>query len=1514
MPDDDSFRRYLITVGITTGLTSSGPRIVDSVNRMTRVFTSAFGYKRVTELDIDPASDQIRKSIREFCLKCHPGDIVTLYYTGHANEVNETHRVWTGDPDPVSGTLETRHLAELMLVGTPLRYALIILDTCFAGRGGAEALRGSMPSIDEGDGKTLALLTAAYPREQIVAGDFARLFERAVAQPGLAGCGPRYIDLGAIARVIDADPERPGWQTVAHNLLGGRTNLLPYLPNRRFNPELDQLDLLTQLRIEQQELRIEDLRSHFEPRARGVLPREPGVDAPAESGWRFVGREAVLRDLVAWLEDGDARSSRIVTGGPGSGKSAVIGRLVMLSDHDQRPTVPVEDLAPDTIPPEGSLVTAVLARGRPAAEVLTAVCAAAGVRADTPADLLRQMGGQRLTVAIDAIDEALDPPGLVNGVLRPLVEAGPAQGLRLLLGTRPHLLSSLGPAGSVLDLDDETYADPASLYEYVIRGLETDNPRSPYYSAPGNLVTEVARAVAAAAGHSFLVALIESRSLLSAPLPDPADPAWRASLPGNAADAMHKDLQTRLGQDADRARDLLRPLAFAQGAGLPWEDLWAPLSSRLSGHDYTNEDLIWLRRQAGSYVVEAMESGRSVYRLYHAAMAEYLRQGCDEDHVHRLFTSFLTERVPASRPGLDWTRAHPYALAHLATHAQRAGRLDGLLLDPGYLVNAVPAGLLATLPAARDPDAELAGRAYQRAVHQLRNEPEDDRLSYLQLAAHISHASQLADRIAARAPHRRWAVTWTHWPPEHPHRILDAYLGQVNAVAFVHPGDGNPVAVSIGQDAKLRIWDAVTAEPRGTYIMGAGPLTVVRAVRLPDQRTVLVLLSADGMLHIWDMSTAALIRTVPVAPLWRRLTWLRNAELALRCLTTPDGRPVAVSGGRGIRTAVWDLSSGRQMTLLPAGATPASVEFAELMTGRPVIVVPVGRDEQRFYELDEGRALPDERRLGRSTRMRSAYEVLIRGSFMVYYALRDGPPVVAVRFSRRTAMVWDLSAEDPLGIWPRGDAGAQVRLTDGRMVTVPFPPPGSRSWTASQPGQPPMPSGPGPDAVVLVPFSAPDRGPSALEAGGPRFDQSGRFLHVHVDDHPGTPERGDISLTLAGHTADVTGYDWTRLADGHVIVITGSRDGTVRRWDISSIRPGPDEGTEQARVTLHRIVAVPLDDGTPVGLTIADGDDVAMWDLRTGELIGNLAGREARPCAIGVSRPRGRPPIAVTFDADRAMRTWSLPDGRLEAGSSADAMRWPGDAACTQLPDGTCVAVTSGHGRRSVVWDLATGGIRNVLAGHRGWSACVTTTSGSRLRPLALTGGFDNRVNVWDVRRGRRRNRFRIVPAWTFAAHPVAGRAYAVRTVDLDGGKFLALVATCDGMIRAFKPRAFRGGARRLGAMPGNAVGAMRLSNGRPVVVVATNDGVVRVWKPDAFTRKADDDALLCQINLEVPANDIHVAGNDTFVMATPTGLTAVQLDAPLLENGRLGAARRHASGPAGSTIGDRDAADYARR
>lgn len=69
--------------------------------------------------------------------------------------------------------------------------------------------------------------------------------------------------------------------------------------------------------------RLAELRAHFEPRARGVLP------FGTLSGWYFYGRVRALSEIVGWLSDlsgGDTRA-RLVTGGPGAGKSAVLGRV-----------------------------------------------------------------------------------------------------------------------------------------------------------------------------------------------------------------------------------------------------------------------------------------------------------------------------------------------------------------------------------------------------------------------------------------------------------------------------------------------------------------------------------------------------------------------------------------------------------------------------------------------------------------------------------------------------------------------------------------------------------------------------------------------------------------------------------------------------------------------------------------------------------------------------------------------------------------------------------------------------------------------------------------------------------------------------------------------------------------------------------------------------------------------------------------------------------------------------------
>jgi hypothetical protein len=66
---------------------------------------------------------------------------------------------------------------------------------------------------------------------------------------------------------------------------------------------------------------------HWQPRARGV-------SIESERGYRFRGRTAALTEILHWLDRSQpGRQVLVVTGSPGVGKSAVLGRIVTTADR-----------------------------------------------------------------------------------------------------------------------------------------------------------------------------------------------------------------------------------------------------------------------------------------------------------------------------------------------------------------------------------------------------------------------------------------------------------------------------------------------------------------------------------------------------------------------------------------------------------------------------------------------------------------------------------------------------------------------------------------------------------------------------------------------------------------------------------------------------------------------------------------------------------------------------------------------------------------------------------------------------------------------------------------------------------------------------------------------------------------------------------------------------------------------------------------------------------------------------
>jgi len=705
----------------------------------------------------------------------------------------------------------------------------------------------------------------------------------------------------------------------------------------------------------------------------------------------------------------------VVTAGPGSGKTAVLGLVSALTHSEHRPTVPIDalQLPPAAIPPIGAVDVTIYAGGLTHDQVQAGLAAAAQIRADTIGELITALdaraaaSGRWFTAIVDALDEAADPAGLITRVLRPIIDH--TRGVRLLLGARPHLLKLLQPPGiptqvGVIDLDAARWADRQALTVYTIRNLIEASPDSPYLDAPPRQARSVADAVADAADPSFLVARITSTTLAAADtIADPTDARWRASLPRLPGDAMRNDLDTRLGADAARARDLLRPLAYAEGQGLPWEDIWAPLASRISGHSYTNDDLHWLRQHAGSYVVEATEANRSAYRLYHQALTEHLRAttaaaDLADTAIHQAYVDVLTARVPRTLEATrDWAHAHPYTLHHLATHAAVAGTLDPFLNDAEYLVHADPDTLLPALDHIHTSQGRLTRTVYRASAGYHRHTTPVVRRQLLAIDAARAGADALRQALATDLPWQpHWAtgtlinpalrtnlvghtqpviaVACTHLEDGTPiaitggdevivwdlrtgqqRTILAGHTEPVNAVACTHLEDGTPIAITgagdVG-DSEVIVWNLRTGQQRATLAGHAQPVNAVACTHLEDGTPIAITGSSRGLgvdeVIVWDLRTGQQHAT---------LTGHAQTVNAVACTHLEDGTLIAITGGDEV--IVWDLRTGQQRATLAGHAQPVNaVACTHLEDGTPIAITGggfAGAGEVIVWDLRTGR-------------------------------------------------------------------------------------------------------------------------------------------------------------------------------------------------------------------------------------------------------------------------------------------------------------------------------------------------------------------------------------------------------------------------------------------------------------------------------------------------------------------------------------------------------------------------------
>ena len=186
-------------------------------------------------------------------------------------------------------------------------------------------------------------------------------------------------------------------------------------------------------------------------------------------------------------------------------------------------------------------------------------------------------------------------------------------------------------------------------------------------------------------------------------------PGWSDRLPETVGEAFDEWLD-RFGSEKGRVRDLLRPLAFAEGGGLPWESLWPAVATAIAGRPYGDSDVEGVLEDAGAFVIEIRQEQRSAYRLFHEALAEHLRPPDRLRAIQGRITEALLETVPQRAGRRDWPQSMAYVRTHLATHAANGDALAELLDDPGFLVAADQTRLLKGLSTAGIALPESAAR------------------------------------------------------------------------------------------------------------------------------------------------------------------------------------------------------------------------------------------------------------------------------------------------------------------------------------------------------------------------------------------------------------------------------------------------------------------------------------------------------------------------------------------------------------------------------------------------------------------------------------------------------------------------------------------------------------------------------------------------------------------------------------------------------------------------------------